>query len=73
MEEKSALISDTMRETHSATKFHEFLEGEPAFKTVIEINECGSWRVHDNVARAVTALLRGICFCADGCQQVSSL
>ena len=39
-----------MRETHSATKFVEFLEGKPAFKTVIEIGESGKWRIHDKAA-----------------------
>ena len=48
-----------MRETHSASKFVEFLEGKPAFKTVIEICESGKWRIHDKVAGAVMAALKG--------------
>ncbi|CAE8673341.1 unnamed protein product [Polarella glacialis] len=57
---KSALIGDQrMRETHSQSKYQEFLEYEPAFSTVIEISETGKWRVIDDVSKAVTELLNG--------------
>ncbi|CAE8623187.1 unnamed protein product [Polarella glacialis] len=48
-----------MRETHSQSKYQEFLEYEPAFSTVIEISETGQWRVIDDVSKAVTELLNG--------------
>ncbi|CAE8655677.1 unnamed protein product [Polarella glacialis] len=57
---KSALIGDQrMQETHSQSKYQEFLEYEPAFSTVIEISETGQWRVIDDVSKAVTELLNG--------------
>merc|ERR1712139_611436 len=56
---KSAPISDVrMRESRSETKYQEFLEGEPAFKTVVEIHDDGTWRIYDDVRRSVTELLQ---------------
>ena len=58
---KNALISDSrQRETHASSKCRDFLEGEPAFRTIIEIRECGKWRVHDEVKEAVTRILDGV-------------
>ena len=46
-----------MRETNSRSKFIEQRKEDPPFKTVVEMSHCGSWRMHEDVARAVDDLL----------------
>ena len=48
-----------MRETHSSSKFNEFRRQEPAFQTVLVLEDNDQWNIYEDVAQAVDALLAG--------------